>query len=216
MTVAARLAREGCEHGTVVVADEQTAGIGRHGHSWHSERGTGLYVSMVLRRQAVEAAPVTMLALGLAVREAIAKTTGLAPDLRWPNDVLIGGKKCAGILAQNESGALIAGIGINVGHTAFPEGIEATSLRLEGAGATREELLLALIEAVEDYCSREPSAIRREFEAVSSYARGRRVRVEHDNIEGVTAGLDGSGFLIVRQDDGTETRILTGGVRPCS
>ena len=218
MTVAARLARgdsqqAGCEHGTVVVADEQTAGIGRHGHAWHSERGTGLYVSIVLR--VARPAPVMMLALGLAAREAIAKTTGLEPDLRWPNDVLIGGKKCAGILAQTEGDAVITGIGINVSQREFPPEFEATSLLLEGAGATREEVLVALIEAVDQFCGKEPGEIRSLFEAASSYARGRRVRVEANAIEGVTQGLDPAGFLIVKQDNGEHATILAGGVRPC-
>lgn len=219
MTVAARLARgdlhqEACEHGTAVVADEQTAGVGRHGHSWHSERGTGLYVSIVLRVK--RPAPVVMLALGLAAREAIAKTSGLAADLRWPNDVLIGGKKCAGILAQVEGDAVIAGIGINVSQKAFPPGLDATSLLLEGATVTREDLLAELLKSVEDYCAKQPEEIRKMFEAASSYARGRRVRVEQNAMEGVTQGLDASGFLIVRKDNGEHATILAGGVRPCS
>ena len=221
MTVAAELAREGCAHGTVVVADEQTAGIGRHGHSWHSQPG-GLYVSIVLRRP--RPLPVMMLALGLAARDAISGA-GLRPagrsetcptlDLRWPNDVLIGGLKCAGILAQREGGAVIAGIGINVSQTGFPEGLEATSLFLAGATTTREDVLRTLVDAVDCYCAEEPAEIRRMFEAASSYARGLRVRVEQDGIEGVTQGLDPSGFLIVRQDNGQDATILAGGVRPC-
>jgi len=213
MTVAAERAREGCAHGTVIVADEQTAGIGRQGHSWHSERGAGLYVSIVLRIP--QATPVTMLALGLAAREAIAKTTGLQPDLRWPNDVLIGGKKCAGVLAQVELGAVIAGIGINVAQIEFPPEFEATSLLLEGAMVTREDVLAALVGAVDRHCANQPEEIRRMFEAASSYARGLRVRVEQNGIEGVTQGLDSSGFLIVRQDNGQDATIFAGGVRPC-
>ena len=123
MIRAAGLAREGCPHGTIIGADEQTAGIGRQGHLWHSEKGAGLYVSIVLRLPVeARALPVVMLALGLAVQEAIAQTTSLAPDLRWPNDVLIGGRKCAGILAQLEGNAIIAGVGINVSQTGFPPG----------------------------------------------------------------------------------------------
>jgi BirA family transcriptional regulator, biotin operon repressor / biotin---[acetyl-CoA-carboxylase] ligase len=213
MTVAARLAREGCAHGTAVVADEQTAGIGRHGRSWHSEKGTGLYVSIVLRIP--QPVPVMMLALGLAAREAITKTTALRPDLRWPNDVLIGGRKCAGMLAQVEGGALIAGIGMNVSQTEFPAEIEATSLLIEGATVSREEVLTALVEAVDEYCAKEPAEIRRLFESASSYARGLRVRVENNGVEGVTQGLDPSGFLIVKQDNGEHATILAGGVRPC-
>lgn len=213
MIVAARRAKEGCEHGRAIVADEQTAGIGRHGHSWHSERGTGLYVSIVLRLP--QTIPVTMLALGLAAREAIAETSGLAPDLRWPNDVLIGGKKCAGMLAQLEGKALIAGIGINVSQTKFPPELDATSLLLEGARVTREHLLDALLRSVDRYCAMPPEEIRTRFESASTYARGLRVRVEQPPVEGVTQGLDPSGFLIVRQDNGEHATILAGGVRPC-
>ncbi len=153
----------------------------------------------------------------------IAEVTGLAPDLRWPNDVLLDGKKCAGVLAQFEGDAVIAGIGINVGHTSFPPDLApiATSLHLAGAcGVSREPLLAALVRAVDDSCKIltviGPVAIRSGFTRASSYATGRRVRVEQDDgvLEGVTAGLDPSGFLLLRLDNGTETKILTGGVRP--
>ena len=216
MTVAAKLAAEGCPHGTIVGADEQTAGVGTHGRTWHSEKGSGLYVSIVLRLP--RALPVVMLALGLATREAIAKTTGLKPDLRWPNDVLLGGSKCAGILAQMEAGAIIAGIGINISQAAFPPDLDATSLLLAGAAATREDILMELVPAVDRYCGQEPEKIMRAFEAASSYACGLRVRVEQSGgaIEGVTCGLDPWGFLVIRQDDGRDATILAGGVRPCS
>jgi BirA family biotin operon repressor/biotin-[acetyl-CoA-carboxylase] ligase len=223
MIAAVRLAREGCASGTVVGADQQTAGIGRAGHSWYSEPGSGLYVSIVLRLAlGSESLPLMMLALGLATQHAIADVSGLAPDLRWPNDVLLGEKKCAGILAQIEGDAVIAGIGINVGHTSFPPDIAAlaTSLRLAGAGVPRDVLLAALVTAVEESCgvltNSGPAAICDAFTRASSYAQGRRVHVEQDDaiLEGVTAGLDASGFLLLRQDNGTVTKILAGGVRP--
>ena len=220
MTVATLLARENCAHGTIVGADEQTAGMGRHGHSWHSEKGTGLYMSMVLRL--AKPAPVITLALGIAVQEAIAEVTGLAPDLRWPNDVLLNGLKCAGILAQLEGDAIIAGIGINVSQTAFPPELDATSLLLAGATVKGENVLVALINAIDRCCltleEHGPDAILRMFEASSSYAMGRRVRVDQAGgvLEGVTRGLDSSGFLIVRRDNGQDATILAGGVRPCS
>ena len=223
MTVAARLAREGCASGTVVGADEQTAGIGRAGHSWHSEPDAGLYVSIVLRLAlGPESLPLVMLALGLATRDAIADVTGLAPDLRWPNDVLLGEKKCAGILAQMEGDAVIAGIGINVGHASFPPEIAplATSLMLAGASVSREEMLGPLVDSVDASCGvlkqRGPEAICKAFGLASTYAHGRRVRVDQDGLilEGVTRGLDPCGFLLLRQDNGTVTKILAGGVRP--
>ncbi len=205
--------------GRIVGAEEQTAGKGRHGRSWHSPAGEGLYVSMVLGQVA---APVVTLALGLATRKAIAETTRLAPDLRWPNDVLLRGRKCAGILAQLEGDTIIAGVGINVSQTAFPDGLDtpATSLLLEGSRVSREDLLVALIHAVDDCCRilsvDGPAAIMRQFAEASSYASGRRVRAEAAgrSIEGVTRGLNPSGFLIVREDNGAETTILAGGVRP--
>ena len=220
MLAAAKLARENCEHGTIVGADEQTAGMGRHGHGWHSERGTGLYISMVLRLP--KAAPVITLALGIATQEAIVEVSGLAPDLRWPNDVLLNGRKCAGILAQLEDDAIIAGIGINISQTTFPPELDATSLLLAGATVTRENVLVALVNAIDRCCrtleEHGADAILRMFEASSSYAVGRRVRVDQAGgaLEGVTRGLDSSGFLIVRRDNGQDATILAGGVRPCS
>jgi BirA family biotin operon repressor/biotin-[acetyl-CoA-carboxylase] ligase len=224
MAVAARLAREGCRSGTLVGADEQTAGIGRHGHSWHSQSGAGLYVSLVLRLAVPSGTlPLVMLALGLGTQQAIAEVSGLAPDLRWPNDILLDGKKCAGILAQLEGEAVIAGIGINVSHVSFPPDLAslATSLRLAGAPeVSRENLLASLVRSLEDACrilaTHGPAAICAAFTRASSYASGRRVRVEQEEgmLEGVTCGLDPSGFLLLRQDNGTEIKILAGGVRP--
>jgi len=223
MTLAARLARDGCPGGTVVGADEQTAGIGRHGHSWHSEAEAGLYVSMVLRLPLeARALPVVMLALGLATQEAIAEVAGFSADLRWPNDVLLDGRKCAGIIAQLEGAAIVAGIGINVNQTAFPEDLEslATSLRLAGKIVKREDLLVALIQSIESCCNilvqQGTGTILRMFTQASSYAQGRRVRVDRDGamIEGITCGLDPAGFLVVREEHGRETTILAGGVRP--
>ena len=219
MHEAARLAAGGCPSGTAVIAEEQTAGQGRHGHEWHSEPGSGLYVSVVLRpRLSIEAMPVLTLALGMAVGEAVSRTSELRCDIRWPNDLMLGGKKTAGILVQFFEPAVVAGIGINVNHAAFPRELagEATSLRLaSGHVHSREELLAALLPAV-DSLSRMleqagPSKVIDLFSRSSSYARGKRVAV--DGLEGVTAGLTDAGFLIVRADDGREHVVLAGGVR---
>ncbi|MEO5924447.1 MAG: biotin--[acetyl-CoA-carboxylase] ligase [Bryobacteraceae bacterium] len=200
-------ARRDALPGRIVVADQQTAGMGRHGHTWHSPAGEGLYVSIVL---AIRPAPFVTLALGLAVREVI----GPQVDLRWPNDALIAGKKCAGILAQTEGDSVIAGIGINVLQRSFPDGLDtpATSLVLEGITISREELLTKLVAAVDHFVALPAVEILRLFEQASSYVVGKRVRAGER--EGVTCGLDAAGFLRLRGDDGTETMILTGGVRP--
>lgn len=226
MTEAIRLTSEGCESGTVVGADEQTAGQGRLGRSWHSEPASGLYVSIVLRPAfGPKTMPVTTLALGLATVEAILKTTDLACDLRWPNDVLLHRKKCAGILAQLEGTAVIAGIGINVNHAQFPKELSdlATSLRIaSGRAHPRERLLVELVSSVEGFCNllqnegREP--ILSMFSRASSFVHGRRVQVDLGDsiLTGTTAGLNESGFLVVQGDDGEQNVIVAGGVRPCS
>ncbi|HSP68644.1 MAG TPA: biotin--[acetyl-CoA-carboxylase] ligase, partial [Bryobacteraceae bacterium] len=200
-------ARRNLDPGRIVGAEEQTAGMGRHGRKWISEAGTGLYVSIVLAGKAV---PIIMLSLGLATREAIG-----CGDIRWPNDVLLNGRKCAGVLAQVEGDAIIAGIGINVSQTKFPDDLEtpATSLLLEGVKSSREDLLVALVEAVDRYTRLNSDEILRQFANASSYVSGKRVRIESGS-EGVTCGLDPAGFLRVREDNGTETTILAGGVRP--
>ena len=221
MPEAVRLAQAGAPSGTIVGADQQTSGQGRQGHFWHSEKDAGLYVSFVLRIPVVATnLPVVTLALGLAAAEAITKTTGIGCDLRWPNDVLIGGKKVCGILTQLHGTSIIAGIGINVNQAHFPPEIEplATSLLLaSGRDHSRETLLGHLAQAVHSFTGilvhDGKEALLRVFENASSYVRGRRVIV--DNLTtGTTAGLDANGFLILKRDDGTETLILAGGVRP--
>jgi BirA family biotin operon repressor/biotin-[acetyl-CoA-carboxylase] ligase len=205
--------------GAVVVANEQTAGQGRHGHSWHSEPGSGIYVSLVL-----EPTPLLTLALGLAAADAIATCCGLVCDIRWPNDLMLGGKKCGGILAQLVEGRAVGGIGINVNHTHFPGELaeQATSLRVENgrvgeptAPLEREALLAALLRAIDQTVGLPAGQILDRFTAASSYASGLRVVVDQPGgvVRGVTAGLDPSGFLKVRQDNGTVTLILAGGVR---
>ncbi len=219
MTVAAQLIKDGAPAGTIVGAERQTAGIGRHGHSWHSPTGTGLYVSIILNGFRASAnSPLIMLALGLAVRQAVAEVTDLVPDIRWPNDLMLRDKKCAGILAQAEGPFIIAGIGINVLQREFPPEIDAsaTSLRLCGAfPIAREPVFIALVNAVDEYCQMSGEKISDEFLRTSSYAYGRRVQVDLDGhtLAGTTQGLDPSGFLIVQDDNGQRTTILSGGVR---
>lgn len=218
MREAARLAEQGCARGTLVVADEQTSGQGRHGRAWHSPRSAGIYLSMVL-----EPHPVLTLALGLSVAEAIAGTCPVECDLRWPNDVLIAEKKVAGILVQLQGPAAIAGIGVNVNCRTFPPEIAplATSLCLEtGRECAREHLIAAIVESVERWCGILYSIGRRpileKFASSSTYALGKRVRVEQESglLMGTTVGLDASGFLLVRRDDGSVTTVIAGGVRP--
>jgi BirA family biotin operon repressor/biotin-[acetyl-CoA-carboxylase] ligase len=224
MNEAVRLALLGCPSGTLVGADEQTRGQGRYGRYWDSRAGEGLYVSEVLRLAVrPEELPVITLTLGLAVQEAILKATDLACDLRWPNDVLAGGKKCAGILVQLHERSVVAGIGINVNQTEFPPELApiATSLKLATRREqSREALLLNLIESIDTHCAilvdSGKNAILDMFSEASSFVRGRRVVVSEaaEHVEGVTEGLDPSGFLVLRTQKGERKLIMAGGVRP--
>jgi len=222
--------------GAVFVADEQTAGRGRGGHSWHSAAGDGLYVSAIVRppMQLAEALWLS-LATGLAAQSAIRRTSHLEADIRWPNDLLIGTKKCGGILVETASYPgtpahlryAVIGVGINVNHSDFPAELSAlaTSLRIEsGAEASREALLarlllsldaeIDLLEAELRGTSQRPSLLKR-FAAASTWVEGKRVRVDEDGgYAGTTAGLDRRGFLLVSGDDGVLHTVLSGGVRP--
>ncbi len=224
MLVAARAAAAGCPSGAVFGADEQTAGQGRLGRSWHSEPDAGLYFSLVLRLNLPPARlPIVTLALGLAVAEAVSRVTDIACDLRWPNDVMVAGRKCCGILAQLDNNAVIAGIGVNVNHASFPEPLAplATSLRIAGGRpVSRESLLAVLLASIDTHTAlverAGPEPILAMFSRASSYISGRRVTVEQDGrlLTGTTAGLDPSGFLFLLEDNGRRTLILNGGVRP--
>jgi BirA family biotin operon repressor/biotin-[acetyl-CoA-carboxylase] ligase len=231
------LALEAAQAGTrmgVWVADEQTAGRGRGGHSWHSAPGDGLYVSALVSPELPLAMALWIsLATGLAAKEAIRKVAGLDADIRWPNDLLMHGKKCGGILVETvitpASGAstepalryAVIGIGINLNHESFPGELAqlATSLRIETGGAIRREtLLIALLQALERelqlLTQTGGSNLLDRFAAASTWAKGKRVRVEENGgYTGVTAGLDIRGFLLVEGDDGAKHTVLSGGVR---
>ena len=206
-------AAAGLPIGSVVLAGEQTAGQGRHGHNWHSEPSTGIYCTIVM-----EPTPLLTMAMGLATVEAIAQACGIACDLRWPNDLMLDNKKVAGILVQLAGTQAIAGIGINVNHHLFPPELdpEATSLAIHaGRRFSREKILLALLPAIDSVTREDKETILSLFSRASSYVAGRRVVVNQPEgrIEGTSAGLNPEGYLIVRRDDGTDTLILAGGVR---
>jgi len=228
-TAAMDAAAAGGPEGTVFLAEQQTAGRGRASNQWHSAESTGIYCSVILRPAFPPSdALVLSLAAGLAVQSAI---QGIDPhvmaDLKWPNDVLIMGKKFCGILTEMSAEAtrvrhIVVGIGINVNQNSFPAELSqtATSLRLAtGTEWSRVELCAALLKSLDrEYHSlletRDAQAeILRRFEARSSSARGRQVRVEENGgFEGMTEGLDSRGFLQVRTPQGLRT-VYSGTVR---
>jgi BirA family biotin operon repressor/biotin-[acetyl-CoA-carboxylase] ligase len=219
--------RNAAPHGSVWFADEQSAGRGRGGHAWHSAAGAGLYVSVLLRlRISSDRLLLLPLAAGLAAVDAIRAVAGLAVDLRWPNDLLIGPKKTGGILveAQSESGAhafAVVGIGINVHQRSFdPElATPGTSLDVAAGGRTsRQALLVTLLKSMEsEICALQShgaaEAIRSRLQAGSTWIRGRRVKVHGSQAcTGITDGLDERGFLRVRTASGLVT-VQSGGIR---
>jgi len=238
---AMRAAGEGAPEGSVFLAEEQLAGRGRGTHSWHSARSSGIYCSVILRPAMPPSdALIFSLAAGLAVRAAVAEIAPqLAPDLKWPNDLLLSRKKFCGILTEMNAEAtrvrhLVVGIGINVNLVKFPAELRetATSLRLETATEwSRVELCAALLKSLDREYQRliehrqqdsgERNAILQRFEENSSSVRGSKVTINGDNyvdnkgngaLTGVTEGLDERGFLRVRTAEGLST-VVSGTVR---
>jgi len=227
-TVAMAAAAEGAPEGSVFLAEEQTAGRGRGSNTWQSPRSMGIYCSVVLRPvEPPSEVLVLSLAAGLAVQAAIRQVNSLVnTDLKWPNDVLIGGKKVSGILTEMNAEVtrvryVVVGIGVNVNQSSFPGELAATSLKLAtGSEWSRVELAAALLKSLDREYRRltgDPearSSILRRFAEGSSWVSGRSVRIEENGLsfEGTTEGLDERGFLLVRTESGVKT-VLSGTVR---
>ncbi len=222
-------AAEGAPEGSVFLAEEQAAGRGRGAHTWESARSAGIYCSVVLRPNLPPSEVLLLsLATGLAVRAALEQVNRqLDVDLKWPNDVLLGGKKVCGTLTEMNAEAtrvrhVVVGVGINVNQSSFPKefAAEATSLKLTtGSEWSRVEVTAALLKSLDreyrQFCQENarPSVLQR-FADQSSWVRGKPVRVEENGptVEGTTEGLDERGFLLVRTAQGVQT-VLSGTVR---
>src|SRR5882672_6457976 len=225
--VAMELGSAGEPEGAVVLAEEQTAGRGRAGRSWHSERAAGIYVTLLLRpKLAPVQAPLLTMMAGLSAHSAVQALTGLEVDLKWPNDLLVRGRKLGGILTEMhaEPGQVrfvIVGIGLNVNQEKFPGELAslATSLRAEtGKPQSRMELLVRLLHEFESdynrFLKEGVASVVERFESVSSYAKGKRVRVTNgtESYAGTTAGLGPEGLLQVEREDGRVTAVISGDV----
>jgi BirA family biotin operon repressor/biotin-[acetyl-CoA-carboxylase] ligase len=226
-------AANGAPEGTIYIADEQTAGRGRGGHTWHSAPGHGLYLSVLAKpslhlREALSIS----LATGLAAHSAIQIATGISIDIRWPNDLLLHSKKLGGILVETAIAPVakpntdpllryaVIGIGLNLHHERFPSELAdlATSLRIATSQPqSRSALLIALLRALDLELTRleaHDSDLLRRFAEASSWVCGKRVHVpEQGGYTGTTAGLDAHGYLLVDADDHTQRTVLSGGVR---
>lgn len=217
---AKELAEAGCEHGTLVIAEEQENGVGRRGRSWYSEPGQGIYMSLVLRPElAVDKAPMLTLVSAMAVSKAIyemVKDCGIYPFIKWPNDIVIRGKKVCGILTEmtTKNGAIdyiIVGIGVNVHNREFPQEIAhmATSIELEiGHELSREcitELIWTQFEKYYDIFmeTQDFSVLQEEYQRMSAN-KGRKVTVldAAGEFEGTAKGITENGELIVDTPQG--------------
>jgi BirA family biotin operon repressor/biotin-[acetyl-CoA-carboxylase] ligase len=221
--IALHHAKEGASHGTIVLADAQTAGRGRLGRTWSSPPGTNIYLSAIVRapRPIAELAPMT-LAIGIGVVDAV-RAAGVAnAALKWPNDVVVpfgrGAKKLAGILCEvGGEGCVVAGIGVNVNMTDMPAEIaeRATSIaHARGAAIDRAAFLETLLHTLEPWIDRFIAggvpAIATAWE--ERMAPDLMLRVERDGIIGTPIGLDRDGALKLRDASGVIHRIHAGDV----
>ena len=213
---------------TCVVADEQTAGRGRHARTWHSAPGDGLYLSILLRPQpgALSKIPLISLMAAVAVAETLIERGAAGVDIKWPNDVLVNERKVSGILAEAASAGsvsprIILGIGVNLNHQSFPPELSetATSVAIETSERVivdefRDQLLDKVAEWYAIWKGDDTGLIVNRWQRLSTYARDQRVVVMLDDkqIVGVTAGLTETGALRLVVDDCEVKTILAGEV----
>jgi BirA family transcriptional regulator, biotin operon repressor / biotin---[acetyl-CoA-carboxylase] ligase len=213
---ARRLAQEGAPDGTVVVARSQRAGRGRLGRAWHSPGGTGLYLSILLRPAGpLERVGRYALVAGIATVEACRAAGAAGARIKWPNDVVVDGRKLAGILAELRSGAdtaeLVLGFGVNLRtpEGGFPADIATTATSLAaasgGAGVDLAGTAVVLARALDLWIGRlragDWDEVRNAFVRYAPGVEGSAVTL-HGGVTGVTAGLDDSGALRVATTEG--------------
>lgn len=220
---AKRHALSGQRINQLFVADEQTAGRGRLGRTWASQRKEGLWFSLLLypEIQPEQASTLTLVAAS-AMSKAIEKTTGLDVGIKWPNDLILGRKKVCGILTEmsaeiNHLHYVIVGIGTNLGQMTFDDALKdkATSIRAEGKSITAKALLEAFLETFEQdynrFCQQDISGVIEE-QKKRSVTIGRRVCITRGNeqLEAEAIDIDNEGKLVVRFDDGSVTALFSG------
>ena len=223
---ALKQAKLGAGEGLCIVARQQTAGRGRYGRTWVSERDAGIYMSLVLRPELeMRELPLITLMAGVALHDTL-EEFGIKPDIKWVNDLLVNGKKIAGILAEttetSDGVAVILGIGLNLTSANFPPELVATATSLEDTSPTkfsRDRVIEILTRHIEENYevlqdADGPAKIVERWSCRSSYSSGKIVRVvmENETIVGNTEGLEPNGALRLRKSDGTVVAIQTGDV----
>jgi len=224
-----RLGLEGHREGVVIFAESQTAGRGRHGRDWLSPPAKGLWFSFLLRPGlSFQAAPRLMVMTAVAVARALRKGTGLPLTIKWPNDILCGGRKLGGILVEcSGDGTMIGyaavgvGINVNLDPAEFPEGLRnrATSLKIEaGQGFDRPALAAAVLTELNrchpHLCDDGFRLLLEEWVELDD-TLGRQVSVQGDGgrmLHGQAVDLDADGALLLRMDDGRVERVTAGDV----
>jgi len=239
--LALRLADHGCPDGTVVIADQQTAGRGRGSRTWHSPAGSGLYVSVVVRVDATAAGREQgaadwprwlTLATGVALAGGLHAASGLPVSIKWPNDLVIapagtvrGARKLGGVLAEGRTDGgrvthVVVGFGVNVRSSAFPPEISARATSLEdelGRDVDRGAVLAAMLRRFSTWLARlraqRSDDVAARWSALAVGATGSTVEWHADGGQrrGVTAGIDGDGALLIRAGTSTE-RVVSGEV----
>ena len=218
-------ARGGAPEGLVLVADHQTAGRGRLGRTWSAEPGTALLVSVLLRPPLpIDEIPLVLMAAGLAACDGVEAAAGFRPQLKWPNDLVVGDRKLAGLLSEAAGGdpAVILGLGLNVAAGAYPADLAGDAISCDevaSAPVDRTELLVGFLTALE---SRYTTVLTgKRDDTLTAYRAdsatlGRRVRVEltaGSALEGQASRLADDGQLVVTDDTGTDHSINVGDVK---
>lgn len=223
--IAHRLADEQAPNGTIIVADEQISGRGRLNRNWYSPKGTGIWMSIILRPEIpLHKAPQLTLLAAVAIVQGIQEATGLIPDIKWPNDILIKGKKVVGILTELQAesdriNSVIIGIGINVNQqkTDFPEELSeiATSLACEkGEKLNRakliQEILLKMENLYKEYLQNGFQMIKVLWESYAvSIGQNIIARTITNTIEGQALGITDDGVLLLKGSDGVIHQIYS-------
>lgn len=221
------LAEWGAPEGTLVTAESQTAGKGRRGRFWVSPPGTGIWFSLILRPEILPAyAPMLTLAAALSVAEAIENVCGLPAKIKWPNDIVLSGRKVCGILTemsaeQDQVHYVVVGIGINANMTEFPEEIRetATSLYLESGKAVRRSRVVAEVMAcMERWYKKflETCDLTGLKEAYTARLANQNQQVlvldSRQEYQGLCLGIDDQGLLLVKKEDGKIEKVMSGEV----
>lgn len=220
------LAKRECVHGALILADTQTSGKGRRGRIWQSPKGSTISMSLCLEPEfPTERVAGLTLVMALAVAEAIKEVAGLGPQIKWPNDIVVNGKKICGILTEmcfvENHYAVVIGVGINVNTDSFPEEIReiAGSLKTEsGRTISRKTLIAAVLRYFEEFYEQyeqtmDLSLLKEAYESMLAN-QGREVKVldPQGPYNGVAKGITSSGNLVVVCEDGNEREVYSGEV----